>query len=227
MDFFVRSGFVMREIAMVLSGCGRIDGSEISEVVLVCLELSRHGLKHCFFAPDIQFDVVDHASGSQTNERRSVIVEASRIVDCNIKPLASLDAKSYDALIFPGGCGVIKNLSNINTEKKAPKILPEVQGCVESFYKDGKPIVSLCIAPALVAFCLQNSGISLTLGPSDHNSMVAVSGNKHVPCEANGCVVDSQNKIISTPAFMASNDFSEIHEGIHQAISAMYKMLTQ
>ena len=41
---------------------------------------------------------------------RNVLVESARIARGNISPLSTLNATSYDAIVFPGGFGAAKNL---------------------------------------------------------------------------------------------------------------------
>jgi hypothetical protein len=52
-------------VAVVLSGCGVLDGSEIHESVSILVHLSRAGVEARMFAPDIdQADVINHVKGS-------------------------------------------------------------------------------------------------------------------------------------------------------------------
>jgi enhancing lycopene biosynthesis protein 2 len=43
-------------------------------------------------------------------EKRNVMVEAARIARGQVEPLSSLNADGADAVVFPGGFGVAKNL---------------------------------------------------------------------------------------------------------------------
>lgn len=45
-----------KRIALVLSGCGNKDGSEITETVALIVGLSRGGAELHFFAPDQKFE---------------------------------------------------------------------------------------------------------------------------------------------------------------------------
>src|ERR1035437_8964355 len=101
----------LMKIAVILSGSGYLDGSEIREAVGVLWALSRAGAEaHCF-APDIdQRDVMDHLTGEPVAERREVLVESARIARGKVRPLAELRASEFDALILPGGVGAAQNL---------------------------------------------------------------------------------------------------------------------
>ncbi|EMP32012.1 ES1 protein like protein [Chelonia mydas] len=91
-----------KKVAIVLSGCGVYDGSEIHESSAVLVHLSREGAQGEFYAPDVeQMHVVDHVKGQPTQEKRNVLVESARIARGNIKDLATLNVKELDALIIP------------------------------------------------------------------------------------------------------------------------------
>ena len=101
-----------KKFAVVLAGCGVYDGSEIHEAVLTLLAIDKAGSSYECFAPDVnQYHVVDHLSGKATKETRNVLTEAARIARGDIKKLSQLDINQFDALVFPGGFGVAKNLS--------------------------------------------------------------------------------------------------------------------
>lgn len=56
----------MKPIAIILSGCGVFDGSEIHESVLTMLSLSENDIEMCFFAPNReQLDVINHINGEK------------------------------------------------------------------------------------------------------------------------------------------------------------------
>ena len=78
-----------KRVAVVLSGCGVFDGAEIHESVLSLLALQRQGASYLCFAPDIpQHHGINHLTGDEMDESRSVLVEAARIARGDIKPLA-------------------------------------------------------------------------------------------------------------------------------------------
>ena len=63
----------MRKIALILSGCGHKDGTEITEAVSTIIALSQLGAKVSFFAPE------------------NSMAEAARITRGNIECLAKLN----------------------------------------------------------------------------------------------------------------------------------------
>ncbi|HSV29987.1 MAG TPA: isoprenoid biosynthesis glyoxalase ElbB, partial [Candidatus Omnitrophota bacterium] len=131
--------------AVVLSGCGVFDGSEIHEAVLTLLAIDRAGGGYQCFAPDIaQRDVVNHLTQQQMAESRNVLVEAARIARGRIKPLSAFDASQFDVLIFPGGFGAAKNLSSFAVDGPDCSVDPEVERAVKAMAAAKKPIGALC-----------------------------------------------------------------------------------
>jgi len=69
-----------KKIAVLLSGCGVFDGTEIHESVLTLLALSQHNAKYQCFAPNInQLEVIDHLTGKPSEQIRNVLAESARI----------------------------------------------------------------------------------------------------------------------------------------------------
>ena len=70
----------MKKVAVILSGCGVYDGSEIHEVCAALLAVHRAGAQAVVCAPDVgQMHVVDHLRGEPAaDEERSVLVESAR-----------------------------------------------------------------------------------------------------------------------------------------------------
>src|SRR5690349_14792158 len=105
-----------RTVAVVLSGCGYDDGSEMREAIGTLWALSRHDVIVECFAPDKEHVVVDHLTQTQLQESRNVLHEAARIARGKIRPLSELPKLDYQALIMPGGYGAAKNLSTYANE---------------------------------------------------------------------------------------------------------------
>ena len=54
----------MKKFAVILCGCGTLDGSEIHESVMTLLAIDRNGGEYQIFAPnDWQYHVVNHVTG--------------------------------------------------------------------------------------------------------------------------------------------------------------------
>src|SRR5690606_18377471 len=71
-----RSMAMNKKIAVILSGCGVYDGSEIYESVATLLRLDQRGATVQCFAPNIpQLHVINHMTGEEMPETRNVLVE--------------------------------------------------------------------------------------------------------------------------------------------------------
>jgi enhancing lycopene biosynthesis protein 2 len=214
-----------KKFAVILSGCGVYDGSEIHEATLTLLAISKLGAEYEIFAPDIeQYHVVNHLTGEVMNEKRNVLIEAARIARGKIQPLKKLDISNYDAVVIPGGYGAAKNLSTFAIDGEKMKVLPEVEKVILDAAKQNKPIGALCISPVILAKVLGN--ISLTIGNnSDVAKIVENFGSKHVNTSHTEVAVDPNNKIVTTPCYMLESSISQIYDGIENAIRSMLKMM--
>nr|XP_055169719.1 glutamine amidotransferase-like class 1 domain-containing protein 3, mitochondrial [Nyctereutes procyonoides] len=151
-------------VALVLSGCGVYDGTELQEAAAVLVHLSRGEAEVQTFAPDIpQMHVVDHTKGQPSeSESRNVLTESARITRGKITDLARLSAANHDAAIFPGGFGAAKNLSTFAIDGKDCRVHEDVERVLKEFHKAGKPIGLCCIASVLAAKVLH--GVEVTVG---------------------------------------------------------------
>jgi enhancing lycopene biosynthesis protein 2 len=140
------------KVALVLSGCGVYDGTEVHEASACLVHLSRGGATVSMFAPDVaQMHVIDHTKGEPLAQERNVLVESARIARGKVAPLASLNAGDFDAVVFPGGFGAAKNLSDFAVKGPELTLIPDVTRVLTEFHAAQKPIGLCCIAPILAA----------------------------------------------------------------------------
>ena len=216
----------MPRIGVVLSGCGFNDGAEIQESVITMLELDKAGAEMVLMAPNIdQLHVINHYTGQEMDEYRNVLVESARIARGNIKDMAEVSSSDVDALIFPGGFGVAKNLCDYAMTGANCSINPDVLKLAKEVHKDNKPIGVMCIAPAMMAKIL-GEDIELTIGfdeqtANDINTM----GAKHITCPVEDIIVDRDKKVVSTPAYMEANSIKEAAEGISKLVTEVLNMI--
>ena len=98
-------------VAVVLSGCGVYDGTEITEAVGLLIALSQAGFSYRCYAPvREQYHVVDHFKGAPADGARNILTESAR----PIFPLDVLEANTtlplirsftYAAGTVPASCG--------------------------------------------------------------------------------------------------------------------------
>lgn len=217
-----------KKVAVLLSGCGFLDGAEIHEAVLTLLALDQRGATYTCCAPNIpQADVVDHLTHKPGHGQRSVLHESARIARGQIKDLATINARDFDALILPGGYGAAKNLCDFATRGPECSVEPEVERVVGEFMNSGKPIGAICIAPALIARLAGKQGIkaTLTIG-NDAGTAKAITamGCVHETRPVTDIAVDADNKIVTTPAYMLGPGPAAVFEGIRKCVDQVLQM---
>ncbi|KAF0220504.1 MAG: isoprenoid biosynthesis protein with amidotransferase-like [Geobacteraceae bacterium] len=217
----------MKKIGVVLSGCGVYDGSEIHEAVFTLLAIDKNGAEAVCTAPDMELSEVDHLSGEATGAKRNVLVESARIARGKIRNIKEVRADDLDAVVFPGGYGAAKNLCNFAEKGAEATIHPEVARLLRDMAAAGKPICAICIAPALIAATLGKAyKPRVTIG-TDAGTAAAINltGSEHVECPVREFVVDRENKIVTTPAYMLAERISEAAEGIEKAVKAVIELI--
>ncbi|AAZ68971.1 isoprenoid biosynthesis glyoxalase ElbB [Ehrlichia canis] len=209
--------------AVILSGCGHMDGSEIREAVLVMLELDRNNVSFKCFAPNKnQKQVIDHQKKESVEEVRNILVESARIARGSIYDIEQINVEEFDMLVIPGGYGVAKNFSNLfDEDKQGESILPEFKNAVCKFYNAKKPIGAVCISPAVVVEVLKDiAKVKVTIG-EDSNNLIDKLGGIHVDCPTIKSVQDDVNKIFSCSAYMRNDSLYNVYLGIQDMISSM------
>ncbi len=215
----------MKKFAVVLSGCGVFDGAEIHEATMTLYAIMKEGGAYEIFAPDIeQHHVVNHITGEEMNEKRNVLVESARIARGKIRPLSEYKADEFDALMYPGGFGVAKNLSNFAFEGANCTVNPEVEKSVLDTVKAGKPIGALCISPAIMAKILE--GAEVTIG-NDKGTADAIEkmGSTHKTATHGEVVVDEGFKLVTTPCYMLDATILDIADGAINVVKTIMGMI--
>lgn len=208
-----------KNFAIILNGCGSMDGSEIHESVSVMYAIDKLGSKYQIFAPDIeQYQVVDHLNKKVMPEKRNCMIEAARIARGNVMNIKNLKASDYDALIFPGGSGSAYNIFTYMTDGENFSVRDDISHIILDFHKEGKPIGAMCISPLMIAKVI--NGVTVTMGKDIVTSKIVESMGGHVCPANNGEVVfDKKNNIFSVPCYMLNARISDIFEDAVQLIS--------
>ncbi|MDP6850710.1 MAG: isoprenoid biosynthesis glyoxalase ElbB [Planctomycetota bacterium] len=216
----------MVRVGVCLSGCGVYDGAEIHESVLTLLSLAKAGADVVCFAPDKeQLHVVHHISCEPVeNENRNILQESARIARGDIQPAKELNSKDWDALIFPGGFGAAKNLSDFALRGADCEVDEVISRLIQETHAEGKPCGFICIAPAICAAVFRETSVcpELTIG-SDEGTAEALEamGAKHIICPVNDIHIDETNNILSTPAYMLAENIAQVAEGIEKLVKTL------
>jgi enhancing lycopene biosynthesis protein 2 len=216
-----------KRVGVVLSGCGFLDGAEIHEATCTLLALDRRAAKLVAMAPDVeQMHVVDHLKAAPAGaEKRRVLQESARIVRGQIVELSKVSAGDLDALVFPGGFGVAKNLCTFATEGRSMRVLPDVERLAREMRSAGKPQGYICIAPVIAAKLFGADGVKVTIG-NDRDTAAAIEswGARHVECKVEEIAVDERLRIATTPAYMLGPWIAPVAAGIDKLVSAVLEM---
>ncbi len=196
----------MPKVGVVLAGCGHQDGAEIHESVLTLLALDKAGADVLIMAPDMnQFHVVNHLNGNEMTTSRNILVESARIARGDIVDVATVSGHQLDALIFPGGTGMAKNIFDYAMSGTNCTIISDVQRLVVEILEADKPLGAICIAPVMVAKVLEYLGRSgkVTGGcNAEISDDIQLMGITTEQATAVDIVLDEKNKIVTTPAYV-------------------------
>lgn len=216
------------KVAVILAGCGFLDGAEIHEAVSTLIAIDRAGATYQVFAPDKpQMHVIDHRRQEPSQgESRNVLVEAARIARGNALALRELKMADYDAVILPGGFGAAKNLVDYAVKGASCGIDADVERVLREAHALKKPIGAICISPVIVARALgAEHHPLLTIGVDEGTaSDLAKLGARHQQAPADGIVVDEANRVVSTPAYMSAGRITEVFDGVSKLVERVLGM---
>ncbi|WP_144211685.1 isoprenoid biosynthesis glyoxalase ElbB [Shewanella donghaensis] len=216
----------MKNIAVLLSGCGVYDGAEIQESVLTLLALSKADVNYHCFAPNInQLHVVNHLTGEvEVDAKRNVLEESARIARGDISDVTALDIEEYDGLIVPGGFGAAKNLCDFAIAGSDSVIQADVARFLQEFALTNKPVGFMCIAPIMLPLIYKNRPKG-TMG-NDVGTAQAFNemGGEHIEAACEDIVIDIGNRVVTTPAYMLATSIVEANIGIEKLVAEVIAM---
>ncbi len=213
--------------AVVLSGCGRADGSEIHESVCVLLCLENMGCTYQCFAPNIkQAAVINHINNQPMNEERNVLIEAARIARGNIKDIKEFNADDFDGIIFPGGMGAVTNWCDFAQKGTECTVNTSIYSVIRQCYDKKLVIGAMCIAPVLIAMVLADKKVHFTLGAGGVTAQkLEKLGAVHEEVGVTYVCVDRENRVCTTPAYMLATNMIEVCQGAQNMVGAMCQLI--
>ena len=218
----------MKKFAVILSGCGHKDGSEIHEAVTLLLSISQHHCEYQCFAPNrSQHDVVNHLTGKAVKEERNILTEAARIARGNILLIEDYKAEDYDGLLSSCCFGAAKNLCNYALKGADMEVQPDVARAIIETREANKPMGGMCISPVLFAKLLP--GVCVTLGnegtPDADN--IRAMGAYHVQTEHGDVCADNELLVFTTPAYMLDATIKDVYDGAYNMVRAIIETLDE
>uniref|UniRef100_A0A3P8TJA8 Si:ch211-153b23.5 n=1 Tax=Amphiprion percula TaxID=161767 RepID=A0A3P8TJA8_AMPPE len=200
-------------VAVIVSGCGVYNGTDIHEASAVLVHLSRAGAKVRMFAPNAdQMYVVNHCQGTPTDEKRNILQESILNESCRV---------------HSWGFSVAKNLSDWAVKNKDCTILPHLGKLIKDFHKAGRPLSMCCISPILAAKI--RPGCELTVRQDKEcekwtAGVVKEMGCKHVNKDVEEAHINVKNKLFTTCAFMCNAPIHKVFDGIGIMVKETLKL---
>ena len=212
----------MAKVALVLSGCGYLDGTEIQEAVLTIFALEKLGVEWQGVAlNENQKHVVNHLHQSVDAKAspRNILQESARITRGNVIDLEDADSDDYDAVIFPGGFGAAKNIMDFAFVGDDTYTMNEdVLKFARAFYLSDKPAGYICIAPLMIPL-VYPEGTKATVGIDENTAAILEKkGAEAMIMNATEICIDDNVKLVSTPAYMCTENMLEVFEGIEKLV---------
>jgi enhancing lycopene biosynthesis protein 2 len=201
------------------------------------LALDQKGIAYQCAAPnENQYHVINHTNGEEMEPSRNILIESARIARGDIKDLSTVKMEDYLGLVLPGGFGAAKNLSHWAFDGPGGKVNSETARVIREAHALGLPIAAFCMSPVVLSKAFEKSGVNpeLTVGTNSENSpyeIEAISngmeslGAKATMATVRDVVVDSENKIVTTPCYMMEAGIAEVHNGIQKAINEFASLL--
>jgi len=213
-----------KSIAVILSGSGNQDGTEIHEATLTLWAIHKNGADYQCYASDIpQHHVLNHITGEEMDESRNVLIESARIARGNVKNLADFDPTEHDALVIPGGLGAAKNLSSFAFDGKDCEINTDVERAVQQMVQAHKPVGALCIAPVILAKIINDALITVGQSPKVVEAINSM-GARHKPTMQGEVVVDPVRKLVTTPCYMLEARVDQIGDSADKLIQEVLQL---
>ena len=146
----------------------------------------------------------------------------------NIVPAATVSGDQFDALIFPGGTGMAKNIFDYVMTGPECTVISDIERLVREIIEAGKPLGAICIASVMVAKVLQNMGRGGKVTGGCDKQITADIQSMGIETEQAGAgdiVVDEENKIVSTPAYVEAKSIKEAAEGIEKLVATVLQLI--
>jgi enhancing lycopene biosynthesis protein 2 len=201
------------QVGMLLSGCGRFDGTDVQEAVLCALALDRRGARVVPLAPRrSQLHVVDHTIGDEMDAGpRDILLESARMLHDKIHPIPEFPLETLQALVVPGGFGGAKNLmsgfARLGERRAAQADAAQV---VRHFLDGHKPVGVVGMGDILVRH-FTGQGLE----------------DPRAELDPAGLEIDRERRIVSTPGFKSFRRVSEVAVGIDAMVGELMRWVGQ
>lgn len=219
----------MKKVAILLAGCGVLDGSEIREAVLIFYMLDKLDIAFQCLAPDVwQERVVNHYTHQKIqDQRRNVLEESARLARGNIENIRDVSVTDFDAVIIPGGSGVVNNLSDFESSRISSALEIHVYEFLTAMASARRPSGFMGTAAAIVPL-IYGKAVQITLGMDRESAHTAeILGSQHLSCKVDNIVIDERYKVVTTPAHssMLTLRLKDVAGGIEKLVGKIVEWM--
>jgi len=199
-------------IGVLLGGCGYYDGTDVNEAVFTLLAIEAAGERAILVAPDTdQERTVDHLSGDEIPETRSVLRESARLSRRPIRKLHEVHQDELEALLIPGGYGPVVNFSTAFARRGEPRaVRPDVTEFLRGLLEARKPIG-----------CVSLGEIPLRTVLGDPIDVPAPS------IDPQALTIDRERGIVHTPGSTAFTRLSDLKAGIDAMVGQVLALVRE
>lgn len=188
----------MLRIGLLLSGCGTLDGSDPTQVVLWRLVAVRRGHLVIPVAPDVEQHDVVGPRGPVPGATRRVHDEARRLTAGLIENVDEVQPDEIDALVVPGGMGAVKTLCDAAVSEPV-RCLEGPARLARALIARGGVVVAVDEACVWAAHVLgERPGVSIASdGRQAVDADIRSAGHHPVAMPDEGVVVDTDARTIT------------------------------
>ena len=215
---------MVKKVAIILTGCGLYEGTEINEAVITMLSLEKAGINYEPYGFNRKEPAINHITQNKTFFKRNTMQESARITRGKIKNIKEINKEYYSGVVVVGGYGATKILSDFNKREVDFSIDEDFYSFASIIRDAKKPALYMCIASLLLPKIYKKP--ICTIGTDKKKAaMIMKIGGIHEEKLYNEFSFDEKNMIISTPAFMEAKNLAELEEGISNSVSKFSKIL--
>ncbi len=211
-------------IGILVTGSGFFDGTSPWEIPFILHTIESKGVYPVAFAPDIhQQCVVNHLSGKETKEKRNCLVEGARIIRGNIQRFEDISPDDIDALIVPGGKGLLYNLTTYSINGVDCEIYPPLRKLIRVLYLSGKPLGGMGYGSTLIALALEKLTKPI-INPGEDLSFkerLERNGTILISLPPDEVVIDDENNIFTTTGITPSGSILKGSVGITNLVEGV------
>ena len=215
----------MKPFGIFLNGCGYNEGTDIWEAVLLQYFLDEKKIKTLYLFSSPSFS---HNEQSTLPVTKNLFSETSIIAHGGLKELREISPESLEALILPGGEGILKKFTQLNLKNPILKIDPELKKFIRETYRRKIVIAGCGLSCLVIAYSLIDivtSPLILTTGndPGLSNQLEKL-GVNHVITKPYEAVIDAENRVVTTPGSKMRANLGDLGTGLKNLIDGILEL---